>query len=98
MISKAGDVVRYLHKEDEYTRYMGNGAESDFINDDDIRKRLKANREPKPHNVRPIIEKSLAIETLQPDETAALLNVKEKELWKEIFEAAGSIKKKVYDN
>ena len=35
---------------------------------------------------------------MEPHETAALLNLKDTDLWEEIFEAAGKIKRDVYDN
>ncbi|MCL2220313.1 MAG: [FeFe] hydrogenase H-cluster radical SAM maturase HydG [Chitinispirillia bacterium] len=48
--------------------------------------------------VRDIIAKSLSIKTLAPDETATLLNVRDPEMWQEMEEAAGKVKKAVYDN
>ena len=48
--------------------------------------------------IKDILEKSLTVETLLPDETAALLNVKDEGLWDEMKETAVRIKKKVYDN
>jgi len=83
-------------REEEITRYMENGR--DFINDDEIWKKLKKNSNPDPKRIREILQKSLSIQTLEPDETAALLNVTDNELWQEIFDVAGKIKKKVYDN
>lgn len=83
-------------KEDEVKRYMDNGK--DFINDDEIWEKLEKHKNPDPKQVRDILQKSLAIETLTPDETAVLLNVKDPELWEEMFETARQVKKKVYDN
>jgi 2-iminoacetate synthase len=83
-------------KEDEVTKYMDGGK--DFINDEEIWEKLIDNSNPEPARIREIIQKSLSIQTLEPDETAALLNVKDPELWQEIFDAAGKVKKKVYDN
>ncbi|MDR3012180.1 MAG: [FeFe] hydrogenase H-cluster radical SAM maturase HydG [Chitinispirillales bacterium] len=48
--------------------------------------------------VRDIVAKSLAIQTLTPEETSVLLNVSDQELWAEMETAAGTIKKNVYDN
>ena len=87
-----GDVI----KEDEITRYLSAGK--DFIDDEKIWKEIEGNKHPEPRKIRDIIQKSLSVETLDPDETAALLNVDDEELWKEIFEAAGEVKRKVYDN
>ncbi|MCX7981671.1 MAG: [FeFe] hydrogenase H-cluster radical SAM maturase HydG [Syntrophales bacterium] len=83
-------------KEDEFARYMSGGR--DFIDDDLIWQKLALNARPEKRKVREIIEKSLSITTLEPDETATLLNVEDPELWQEIFYAAAEVKKKVYDN
>ena len=83
-------------KEDEITRYLTAGE--DFIDDGKIWDRIIENKNPDPGRIRDIIQKSLTIETLDPDETAALLNVEDEELWEEIFETAGEVKRRVYDN
>ena len=88
--------IRSRIKEEEYKRYMKKGR--DFINDELIWEKLKSKRNPSPQEVRAILDKSLSLETLDPDETATLLNVKDKSLWEEIFAVAGEVKKKVYDN
>ncbi len=90
------DWIKNVIKEDEITRYMENGK--DFIDDEEIWNNLEKNKDPEPQKIREILQKSLTIETLEPDETAALLNVKDEELWEEIYEVARKIKKKVYDN
>ena len=90
------DWMKDIIKEDEITPFMEDGK--DFINDEEIEEILRKNRNPQKNKVRDIIQKSLNIERLEPDETAALLNVKDKDLWGEIFQAAGQIKKRVYDN
>lgn len=77
-------------------KYMKEGR--DFIDDGEIEARLVANADPDLQRVRDIVAKSLAIETLTPDETAVLLNVDDPELLQEMEQAAGVIKKKVYDN
>ncbi|MCK4859546.1 MAG: [FeFe] hydrogenase H-cluster radical SAM maturase HydG [Candidatus Omnitrophica bacterium] len=69
-----------------------------FINEKKIEEDLAVNKNPESQRVKSILAKALSIETLEPDETAALLNVEDKNLWEEIFEVAGKIKKKVYDN
>ncbi|MCK4905115.1 [FeFe] hydrogenase H-cluster radical SAM maturase HydG [bacterium] len=94
--SSVSDWVKSVIKEDEIARFMKNGR--DFINDEEIEELLKKNRNSEKQRVRDIIQKSLGIQRLEPDETATLLNVKDVELWDEIFEAAGEIKRKVYDN
>jgi len=83
-------------EKDEITRYLDDGR--DFIDDEKIKKLLHQNKHPTPHKVRHIIEKSLCIERLEPEETAALLNVKDRGLWDEMFQAAGEVKRRVYDN
>ena len=88
--------MKNIIKEDEITRFMDRG--DDFIDDAKIWGILRENKNSPKSKVTDIIQKSLSIERLEPEETAILLNVEDKDLWKEIFAAAGRIKKKVYDN
>ncbi len=88
--------VENVIKEEEYRKYMNGGK--DFINDDEIWNKIEKNKDPDPQKIRSILQKSLAIEILTPDEMAALLNVKDPQLWEEIFKVAGDVKRKVYDN
>ena len=83
-------------KEEEIIRYMKDGK--DFINEDAIEKSLQDNQNSDTQKIKDILQKSLAIQTLTLDETAALLNVKDENLWDEIFNTAALVKKKVYDN
>lgn len=88
--------MRNIIKEDEITRYMEDGK--DFINDEEIEKLLRKNKNPESQKVRDILQKSLSIERLEPEEAATLLNVEDEDLWQEIFQTAGEIKRRVYDN
>jgi len=88
--------MKSIIKEDETVRFMKKGK--DFINDKEIEELLQRNRNGEKQRVKDIIQKSLSIQRLEPYETAALLNVKDKALWEEIFQAAGEIKRNVYDN
>jgi 2-iminoacetate synthase len=83
-------------RRDEIDRYLHEGR--DFISDSLIETLLARGRDPDPRMIRGIVEKALTIETLLPEETAALLNVTAPELWDEIFEAAARVKNAVYDN
>ncbi len=82
--------------EGQIKKYTDKGR--DFIPDNEILRKLKDNRDPDPGRIRDILQKSLSIETLLPDETAALLNVTDGGLWQEIEAAAARVKNKVYDN
>ncbi|MGQ9474203.1 MAG: [FeFe] hydrogenase H-cluster radical SAM maturase HydG [Candidatus Caldatribacteriaceae bacterium] len=81
-------------KEKEVEKYLSQGR--DFINDEHIEELLRENRHPDPKRVRNILAKSLDIQRLEPEETATLLNVEDRELWEEIFAAAGEVKRRVY--
>jgi len=83
-------------REDEIVKYLGSGK--DFIPDDEIEEKLTAHRNPDRAQVREILAKSLSIQNLTPDETAALLHVTDDELLGEMRETALQVKKKVYDN
>ena len=81
-------------KEDEIRRYLECGR--DFVADDEIECLLSENRAPDPQRVRDILSRSLALERLDPVETAALLNVEDEDLWQEIFQTAREVKNRVY--
>ena len=83
-------------KQDEIDKYLINGR--DFIDEDEIFKKLKENKKTDKVKIREILQKSLSIERLDPDETATLLNVEDPELWDEMKKTALEVKKKVYDN
>ena len=83
-------------KPEQIERYLDNGR--DFLDETAIERALAANVNPDPKRVRDILAKSLAIETLTPDETACLLHVEDPELLAEMRRAAAAVKTKVYDN
>jgi len=90
------DWVNQVIKEDEIDRYLDGGK--DFIDEERIQRQLEEGRKPEKERIRAIIRKSLSIQRLEPEETAALLHVEDPELWEEMGEAAGMIKRSVYDN
>ena len=94
--SKNSTWIKNVIRKNEVTPFLTDG--NDFINDTEIEDLIKKSAKPKKEEIRRIIQKSLSIKRLEPEETAALLNVEDKELLKEIFDAAETIKKKVYDN
>lgn len=83
-------------KVEEINKYLIDGK--DFINEQKIFKQLEENKNPDKSRIKEIIAKAMEIERLDPEETAALLHVQDEELWEEIFEAGGKIKRTVYDN
>lgn len=91
-----GDWMKGVIVQKEIDKYLIDGK--DFINEGDIFDRLGKNTNPDPKLIHDILQKSLSIKTLAPDETAALLNVTSPEMWEEINQTALEVKKKVYDN
>jgi 2-iminoacetate synthase len=83
-------------KQNEIDKYLEGGA--DFIVAQNLDQVLAKSVKPEPAAVRAIIAKSMAVETLELSEAAALLKVEDPALWEEIFQAAAQIKRKVYDN
>lgn len=83
-------------KQAEIDKYLVNGE--DFINERKIFEEIEKGKNPDKQRVRDILQKSLEIKILTPDETAILLNVEDPELFQEMQEAALEVKKKVYDN
>ncbi|MBN1493084.1 MAG: [FeFe] hydrogenase H-cluster radical SAM maturase HydG [Candidatus Omnitrophica bacterium] len=88
--------IKQRIKQEQIEKYMQN--DRDFIDEDLIFKALKKNVKPDPVRIRDILQKSLTITMLDPDETAALINVTDPELLSEMRDVAYTIKKKVYDN
>lgn len=88
--------VRERIKPEQIDCYLNNGQH--FIDDGLIERELAANQKTDAAQVREILQKSLAIQTLTPAETAVLLNVEDQKLIAEMEDAAGKVKKKVYDN
>lgn len=83
-------------KQDEIDKYLINGK--DFIDEAEIYVKLATNQNPDKQQIRDILQKSLSVTRLSPDETAALLNVKNEELWEEMYQTAYEVKRRVYDN
>jgi len=83
-------------KPDQINKYLTGGK--CFIDVPQIENCLKTNTQPDTARVRAILEKSLAIQILTPDETACLLNVNDNALWEEMEAVAWKVKHKVYDN
>jgi 2-iminoacetate synthase len=83
-------------KPDEIEKYLINGR--DFIDEETIYSHLKAAVKPDKIRIREILAKSLQIERLEPEETAALLNVTDEDLWNEMYATGLAVKRKVYDN
>jgi len=83
-------------KPEQIEKYLDNGK--CFIDNARIERALAENTNPDPKRVRDILQKSLAIKTLTPEETACLLHVEEPELLAEMQSAAAEVKVKVYDN
>ena len=79
---------------EEYEKYLVKGR--DFIDEDRIEGLLDEGRNPDPGRIRAALDKARAIERLEPEETAALLGVRDPALWEEIFEAALDVKLRVY--
>jgi 2-iminoacetate synthase len=96
MINKVQEWKNSVIKQDEIDKFLIDGK--DFINERDIFDTLNRNTNPDKEYIRSIMQKSLSIETLTADETAALLHVKDEDLWQEMYEVGNQIKKKVYDN
>ncbi|MGD9611444.1 MAG: [FeFe] hydrogenase H-cluster radical SAM maturase HydG [Kiritimatiellia bacterium] len=71
---------------------------SDCVNDADIVRLLEPDGEPEAAHVREIVAKAMAVQALSQEELAALMRVRDPELWAEMRAAAGAVKRKVYDN
>ena len=88
--------VKQVIRQEEIDKYLVKGK--DFIDEKKIRTNLEQQAHPDPQRVRDILQKSLSIKLLTPEETAVLLNVTDPALLEEMREAALEVKKRVYDN
>ncbi|OFI05896.1 2-iminoacetate synthase [Clostridium acetireducens DSM 10703] len=70
----------------------------DFINDEKIWEQINAAKNPNPSEIREILKKSAKKIRLEPEETAKLIQVEDKELLEEMFALARKIKEEVYGN
>ena len=83
-------------KQDQIDKYLDQGK--DFIDDAAIWKMIGSAPEPDAVAVGAILAKSLAVQTLSPEDLALLIGVKDPDMLREMEAAALQIKKKVYDN
>jgi 2-iminoacetate synthase len=91
-----GGWIQNRIRPEQIEKYLDGGR--CFIDEAAIVRALAENAHPGPQRVRDILQKSLAIETLTPDETACLLHVGDPALLAEMRQAAAAVKRKVYDN
>jgi 2-iminoacetate synthase len=91
-----GGWVKNRIEPEQVEKYLDRGRQ--FVDEAAIERALAANANPDLQRVREILAKSLAIETLTPDETACLLHVQDPALLAEMQRAAAAVKVKVYDN
>jgi 2-iminoacetate synthase len=90
------DWIKQVIKQEEIDKYLVDGE--DFINEDLIWDVINKNQSPDKDKVRKILEKSLRIERLEPDEVATLMAVEDEDMWKEMRKVSLQVKQKVYDN
>ncbi len=100
MNTTEADIKRWAKeriKPDEINKYLLSGQKH-FINEGVINKALNENKAPDKAKIKNILAKSLAVEALDFNDTAALLNVDDPGLLEEMREVALKVKLKVYDN
>ncbi len=91
------DWAQEIVRPEEIEKYLdANG--NDFINDEKIERDLAAAHNPDPAQVRAILDKSRAMQTLEPHETAVLLQVEDRDLLEEMRQTGLEIKLRAYDN
>lgn len=81
---------------DGIEKYLIDGK--DFIDERKIWSVLNQTKNPDKQYILDILEKSKAIEQLAPEETAALMNVTDPELWQLMAQTGLAVKQKVYDS
>jgi len=86
--------IKQVIKPEQNEKYKHNGKT--FIDEAYINKTLMAKKQPEQQEIREIIAKSLDLQRLEPEETAALLNCTDESLWEEMYATGLKIKEKVY--
>ncbi|NLB89043.1 MAG: [FeFe] hydrogenase H-cluster radical SAM maturase HydG [Syntrophomonadaceae bacterium] len=81
-------------KPEQIEKYLNKGKT--FIDEEYIMTTLNNAKNPDRSYIKEIIAKSLELNRLEPEETAALLNCTDDDLWEEMFAAGGKIKQAVY--
>lgn len=94
MATTAKTWINNVIKPEQYERYLNKGQT--FLDGNFINSTLDKAKNPNPTYIKEIIAKSLTLNRLEPEETAALLNCTDEDLWEEIFLAGGKIKQSVY--
>lgn len=97
--ASAADYRKHFVVREQIDKYLPAGKH--FVDEKEIFGKLEAASSAKPNDparVRDILAKSRAIETLLPEETAALIQVTDRDLLQEMADTALSVKKSVYDN
>lgn len=86
--------VQNVIKPEEIEKYLNNGK--DFVDENFINETLLKKQQPDKSEIREIMAKSLELQRLEPEETAALLNCNDEELWQEMYAAGLETKIRVY--
>lgn len=86
--------INNVIKPEQIEKYLNHGK--DFIDEGFILQTLLANQQADKARIREITAKSKTLARLNPDETAALLNCQDEELWQEMYQAGLEIKQSVY--
>jgi len=86
--------IKQVIKPEQIEKYYHQGR--DFVDEPFIQETLMANRQPDKSRIRDIMAKSLDLQRLEPEETAALLNNTDEDLWQEMYATGLEIKQKVY--
>lgn len=86
--------INQVIKPEQVEKYLNKGK--DFVDEGFIIQTLLANQQPDKARIREIIAKSKELVRLDPNETAALLNCQDEDLWQEMYASGLEIKHKVY--
>ncbi|KAF1084201.1 2-iminoacetate synthase [Sporotomaculum syntrophicum] len=86
--------IAQVIKPEQNEKYKVDG--NTFIDTAYINETLLAKRQPEKQEIREIIAKALDLYRLEPEDTAALLNCTDEDLWDEMYTAGLRIKEKVY--
>jgi 2-iminoacetate synthase len=95
-IDETKNWIKQRIKNEQIDKYLSEGK--NFIDQDKLNSLIEKTKNPDKQTIMDILEKSLRINTLEPEDVACLLNVTDPELWEIMQQTALKVKKKVYDN
>ena len=97
-MNKEKDLLWKKDRIAKINKYLETEKRQDFIDDDYINSMINKKSVVDKVKIAEIIAKSKTIKGLAPEEAAYLINIEDKDVWEDLYEAARYVKNEVYGN